>query len=97
MSVLGSWLRATIEADKAVALATEQDPRDTIARCDAALAVLDEHGIVQVTGIGKDTRVMQIPACKTCGTKHGVPCRTLRLLARGYRHREGYDDEWSPE
>ncbi|GII34321.1 DUF6221 family protein [Planotetraspora mira] len=72
------------------------DPHETIARCEAELAILDAHAIVQVSGIGEDMRATQVPACRTCSHKHGVPCRTVRLLSSGYRHRDGYDDDWSP-
>lgn len=61
------------------------DPRDTIARCEAELAILDEHGPDDTFGPGD-------VCCCACGDRPQVPfpCRTVRLLAGGYRHRPGY-------
>jgi hypothetical protein len=78
------------------------DPQDTIARCEAELAVLDEHPPIPLS----ETH----DGCKTCVTwlddegqhEFGIavselwPCRTVRLLAGGYRHQPGYQDEWKP-
>lgn len=70
------------------------DPRDTIARCEAELALLDEHA-VEDTGFGKYCRV-----CSEYSTKPGeeselepagAPCRTVRILACGYENRDGFD------
>jgi len=67
------------------------DPQDVIARCDAELAILDEHEDID-------------GHCETCGNydptglhEHSVaaPCRTVRLLAQGYRHRDGWRGEWA--
>lgn len=113
MSEMLSWLRSTIEGDKAAAekatppppfLLSEdaehlmrQNPRDTIARCEAELALLDEHAI-EDTGFGKYCRVYA-----EYSTKRGeeselepapAPCRTVQLVARGYRHRLGFQPEW---
>jgi len=87
------------------------DPRDVIARCEAELAILDEHEMswpdqtpeyeyrdevltdsqggahyVHVKG-----NLVPPYVCKTCGYGfNGGPCRTVRLLAGGYRHRPGF-------
>ena len=68
------------------------DPRDTIARCEAELAILDEHKPDR--GIDPDEM-----CCTTCGDYPQVeyPCQTVRLLGAGYRHRRGYLPEWAPE
>ena len=71
------------------------DPLETIARCEAELAILGEHKPVDVPG-------MAWRGCATC--KDSVtrwpktfPCRTVRLLGSGYRHRDGYrEDLWKP-
>jgi hypothetical protein len=65
------------------------DPQDTIARCEAELAILDEHR----AGRGIDPGEL---CCVTCGDFPQVlfPCRTVRLLASGYRHRPGYEEAW---
>lgn len=75
------------------------DPRDTIARCEAELAILDEHA--PVSGYAPYG-----PVCVICcdpggpGEEAAVvdhPCRTVRLLASGYRHWPGYQAEaWKP-
>jgi hypothetical protein len=67
------------------------DPRDTIARCEAELEIIDEH---EITDQG----------CETCGNydltglHHHVtdgPCKTIRLLVRARRHRPGYKETWT--
>jgi hypothetical protein len=77
------------------------DPQDVIARCEAELAILDEHGPTNWTSYG-DT------LCRRCRWEEGelerdlendtnwvvFPCRTVRLLASGYKHREGYAQHW---
>jgi Family of unknown function (DUF6221) len=85
------------------------DPRDTIARCEMELAVLDGHyilhredrsevyeefSVVRIGGADKDC------GCVTChyygqgGVKgHGI-CYTVRRIALGYRHWPGWKEEW---
>lgn len=70
------------------------DPRDTIARCEAELAILDDHSR-QANG-----------ACRTCITQRNdypeewvsvaYPCPVARLLCSAYRHQSGYREEWKP-
>jgi hypothetical protein len=74
------------------------DPQDTIARCEAELAILDEHA----TEIYRDeSGIVGYHAywCQTCHIPRDQPgrdwCRTVRLLAAGYRHWPGYRDEWA--
>ncbi|MFN2636859.1 MAG: DUF6221 family protein [Gemmatimonadaceae bacterium] len=62
----------------------ENDPGTVLARCKADLALLDEHAIVQTRAVGEDLRAVWIDVCQCCGNRHGVPCRTVRLLAEGY-------------
>ena len=70
------------------------------ARFEADLAILAAHRPVAVGGWVE---------CGECGPNHSVilesapddpgalwPCRTVRLLARGYRYRGGYRREWRP-
>jgi hypothetical protein len=70
----------------------EHDPRDTIARCESELSVLDEHQpLLAAAGAPPASRTM----CFGCGCRY--PCRTVRLLGRGYRFRPGYrESEWKP-
>ena len=59
------------------------DPQDTIARCEAELAILDEHGPWDLDADAY---------CSACGDVPQVayPCRTVRLLTGGYKHRPGF-------
>lgn len=71
------------------------DPRDTIARCEFELAVLDEH-----RPFDPESDWLR-DFCATCGEidhrKVGFPCRTVRLLGHGYRYRDGYREAaWKP-
>jgi hypothetical protein len=69
-----------------------QQPRDTIARCEAELKILDLHGR------------NEYGYCATCDPDScgcvgsGVyPCDTLRALAAGRRHRPGFNPDWASE
>lgn len=67
------------------------DPRDVIARCEAELAILDEHG-------PDDTFGPDDLCCCACGDRPQVPfpCRTVRILLGAYQHRTGFKAEWLP-
>jgi hypothetical protein len=111
------------EVDEAnAAHVAANDPQDTIARCEAELAILDEHACVpdyppesiaehRARGWPEDRlkAMAEMVYCDRCHTPVddaredesqclGViyPCRTVRLLASGYRHRPGYREEWAP-
>ena len=76
------------------------DPQDVIARCEAELAILDAHAFDTTGKFGSEGP----PRCTTClSDRDGYeeqweadpwPCQTVRLLASGYRHREGYAEHW---
>jgi Family of unknown function (DUF6221) len=83
------------------------DPRDTSARCEAELAILDEHASDGDARWPECIRCADThPANCDCGWEagggehrraaHAYPCRTVRLLASSYRHRDGYKEEWKP-
>ena len=81
------WRGTWVTGDSSVTRLMEaNDPRDTTARCEAELAILDDHG-----SDGKP----KYPECRCCGVEH-FPCRTVRLLGFGYRFRPGYRQEWKP-
>ena len=109
-----SWLRNVIEGDKAAAeratppppfVLTEdadhlmrQNPRDTIARCEAELAMLDKLPPVL-------SRLGWIAEGEGQGAPHpgrpgeymaedAVADYFVKLLASGYRHRPGFRPEW---
>jgi Family of unknown function (DUF6221) len=77
------------------------DPRDTIARCEAELSILDQHQPVETDGGWLE--------CRECGPNNDGtsilagpgrgesfwPCMTVCLLASGYRHREGYPEQFA--
>ena len=70
------------------------DPRDVIARCEAELALLDEHG-----PFDPESDWLR-DFCATCGhldrNRVAFPCRTVRLVGHGYRFRPGYSEAWRP-
>jgi len=80
------------------------DPQDTIARCEAELAILDLHESVPVAGWEDSRPIFRWQECQECGPNNdqsGVyavpgegeafyPCSTIRLLASGYKHRPGF-------
>jgi hypothetical protein len=74
------------------------DPRDTMARCEFELALLDEHSFIRVgyrDSAGIDRHSYECAACDPGGPPDSYPCRTVRLLGYGYRYRDGYREaEW---
>lgn len=80
------------------------DPRDTIARCEAELAILEEHAS---DGDGRWPQCVRCadthPARCKCGRPAGehwrgaysYPCVTVRLLGSAYKHQPGYREEWA--
>ena len=85
------------------------EAREHADRCEALLAILDEHyilvrdnqneayeefSVVKIGGADRDR------GCVTChyygqgGVKGYGRCRTVRLLAAAYQHREGFQMEW---
>lgn len=96
------------------------DPQDTIARCEAELAILDEHGplpdctpemIAKYRTAGfPEAHIAAMEAMVYCARCHvpvdgacededqcapvDYPCKTVTLLASGYRHRPGWAAHW---
>jgi hypothetical protein len=95
--------------DEQTAHITDNDPRDTIARCEADLAILDEHAAVPDHGrfsdnppglcddhCGCEDRDQVCRSCRNyAGDPREAPCRTVVLLASGYRHWSGYKPGWA--
>lgn len=87
-------------------------PLDVVADCEAKLRLLDEHYILWRHDAGEAYEEFSVArigganqdhGCVTChyysqgGVKGLGYCRTVRLLAWGYRHRDGYrEQEWAP-
>ena len=85
------------------------DPQDTIARCEAELAILDEHYILyrgDTNELYEEFSVCYPPGipglncgCVTChyighgGVNEYGICRTVKFLASGYQHPPGYREE----
>ena len=85
-------------SDTEAAHITLNDPQDTIARCEAELAILDEHAPEWADYVDGDGIERTSLECKTCvppGTPDNSPCRTVRLLAGGYRHWPGYAEHFA--
>ena len=65
------------------------DPQDTIARCEAELAILDEHG-------GEHMCFENTHDGNTWNWYIG-DCRVMRHVASGYKHWPGYrEEDWKP-
>ena len=105
-----AWLRNEIEQDRVFAAACLARPMfgsdleaiaERVARCEAELAILDEHrGDPSEWGGRRPDGAWQRQGlvCMSCGHDDGHsgvawPCRTVRLLAGGYKHRPGYREE----
>ena len=76
-------------SDESAEYIRRHEPRGTIARCEAALKVLDLHG---------PNRYGYCLACDpdSCGCvgSGDYPCATVCTVLAGYRHREGFKPEW---
>ena len=95
------WRGTWVTGDSSVTRLMEaNDPRDTIARCEAELALLNEHAVIRMPY--QDARGVpgHFCECATCGfggPDRSYPCKTVRLLGYGYRHWSGYrESEWKP-
>lgn len=64
------------------------DPQDVIADCKAKLALIDEFTVRDC-----DTGLMLGPSTPRQHEWGGLRL-AVRLLASGYRHREGYAEHW---
>lgn len=78
------------------------DPRDTIARCEAELRILDD--MVPILNDLDDIAESEGQAARRPGrpseymTGGREPsAHLLRLLVYGYRHRPRYQEEWKPD
>lgn len=101
-----AWNGTWASGDSSVTrLAEANDPRDTIARCEAELGILDQHAHVP-TRTGAYGTPFDF-GCRTCdemsdpdGNSDVRPdgwCETIRLLGYAYRFRDGYREaEWEP-
>jgi hypothetical protein len=81
------------------------DPQDALARCESDLALLDLHFPVAYEPPWQRPGWTE---CGECGPNDGssefvtvpaagesfYPCQTVRLVASGYRHRDGYAEHW---
>jgi hypothetical protein len=67
------------------------DPRDVIADCDAKLAALDLCERV----IRDDAEDHDDCGAASSWTGFAVARLTVQLLASGYRHRDGWQEEWA--
>lgn len=90
-----AWLRQLLEHHRQVA--GSDDAGEQAARCEAELAILDEHAPQR----GYDQPDGDLtPICVRCADDrmygYAYPCRTVRLLLSGYRHWPGYQAEWAP-
>jgi hypothetical protein len=79
----GTWAMGDSRLTRLIAA---NDPRDTIARCEAELAILDLHA---------SNDYERYPECVHCAVE-AFPCRTVRYPGYGYRHRPGWREEWKP-
>lgn len=83
------------------------DPRDTIARCEAELAIVGKHRPVPCPDGLEDLIVCSY--CGPTGDDSGAwpvsrdpdylrtlfwPCDLIKDLAHGYRHRPGWKETW---
>lgn len=112
-----TWLRQQIEGDRALAVTAvlaRHAPRDSIADCDAKLALLalietlphlylDDDPFYSCSQALNPRGDDDQPGCIDEG-RAGRPCdcgrdrrvrRMTSILASGYRHRDGWKEEWA--
>ena len=61
------------------------DPQDTIARCEAEVAILDEHG--------GEHMCFEVTRDGNSWDYYIGDCRIIRQVAGGYKHWTGYREE----
>jgi hypothetical protein len=98
-----AWLRQVITAnlEHYRQVAGSADAGEKGARCEAELAILDEHAPADFTAYGE--RLCR--RCRWDDDERGrdddahhwavYPCRTVRLLLSGYKHRPGYPERFA--
>jgi len=99
----GTWAMGDSSVTR---LMEANDPRDTIARCDAELAILDELAAATARRKAEAAdygawAAGDAPAVRPAFSGPDVKLiegleRAVRLLGWGYRHRPGYREEWRP-
>jgi hypothetical protein len=93
-------------------LMAANDPRDTIARCEMELGILEAHYILTRDDRSEAYEEFSVTphpgaggcdyGCVTChyqgmgGVWGKGYCRTVRLLGSAYRYQPGYREEWAP-
>ncbi|WP_327584648.1 DUF6221 family protein [Nonomuraea sp. NBC_00507] len=87
---------ALLQPAEAIRIALH-DPADVLARCEAELALLDAHDPKGGDGLHCPVFIEQTVDPASPYQPAVPPCRTLRLLAYGYRHRPGWDAAWVPD
>lgn len=73
-------------------------PQDVIADCEAKLALLDVHALVESDDQAECAVCVIWEDDESLGECAAVPvlwpCMTLEIMAAGYRHRPGYAEHW---
>lgn len=86
----GELLRAPEEHRPLTEHLVRHEPQEVIARCDAGLALLDHYremcDLLDPTTSARQEYILA----------EGAVRRAVTLLAQGYRHRDGYREEWRP-
>lgn len=79
------------------------DPADTIARCEAELGILDLYEAtvavlepLQAISEGRAAREARSRGYEAARWRLEALKPVVRLLGSGYRHRDGYLEEWAP-
>lgn len=95
-----AWLRAQVEARHELALlaTANRDPRGSGKRlgggwetgCTCKEECQGYPACEEVTGDGIHDAREDEDQCLSVA----YPCRTVRLLASGYRHKSGYEEAW---
>ena len=99
LSAAGSPLADTLHRDdeEMAPHIAANDPQDTIARCEAELAILVEHApewADYMAGARIERTSLHCKTCEPPGTPDNYPCCTVRLLLSAYRYRSGYGERW---
>lgn len=76
-----------------------QEARERADGFEAQLAILSEHESYQCSnpeGLRCDRCASNQAYPSGAAIHEAYPCRTIRLLGSGYKHRPGYREEWRP-
>lgn len=96
---------ASVEREEYREHIARHGPRDVIADCDAKLAILDDYALTvrlrdeaaeRIRMAGDHPDAKDLKTWDRAEREAAIMGGWVRLLAHGYRHRDGFKEAWRP-